>query len=110
MTAAHPRRAAGPRPCAARRASASVVSWQLLIEGLAHDILLHGTSRWRQAGPWSVPLAGASPDVLRGQATGNLAGGLIVGVGQQRQDLADGTFPAVGLGERQVGLDLVAVA
>ena len=35
---------------------------------------------------------------------------LIVGAGQERHDLADGAFPAVGLGKRQVGLDLVAVA
>jgi hypothetical protein len=34
----------------------------------------------------------------------------IVGAGQEGQDLADGAFPAVGFGEPQAGLDLVAVA
>jgi hypothetical protein len=34
----------------------------------------------------------------------------LAGSGQEGQDLADGAFPAVGPGERQVGLDLGAVA
>ena len=39
-----------------------------------------------------------------------LGGRFIVGGGQERQDLADGTSPAVGFVERQLGSDLVVVA
>ena len=55
------------------------------------------------------PGAGAGGAIPRSRRP-ELCRRFIVGAGQERQDLADGAFPAAGLGERQVGLDLVAVA
>src|SRR6201982_323781 len=50
------------------------------------------------------------PALTWASRSAGLCSRFIAGAGQEGQDLADGAFPAVGLGERQVGLDLVAVA
>src|ERR1700745_1009085 len=51
-----------------------------------------------------------APALSGASRSAGLCSRFIAGAGQEGQDLADGAFPTAGLGERQVGLDLVAVA
>ena len=64
-----------------------------------------------RVGPGSAlgPGARRAPTCAGARSAGFMRS-LVAGAGQEGQELADGAFPAAGLGERQVGLDLVAVA